>query len=131
MLPPELERLKSFHGHLGPYAAAGYRMGMLACKLLCARGKKLRAEVKTGISPPISCMIDGIQLSSSCTLGKGNITATDEGIPEAIFKGERELIISLKENAHEIAKNMQKEDEEAAALKIWEMTDEELFEGKG
>ncbi|MBU2564921.1 MAG: formylmethanofuran dehydrogenase subunit E family protein, partial [Candidatus Thermoplasmatota archaeon] len=81
----ELENLKKFHGHLGPYAVIGLRMGKLAVEKMGVRGKKLKCVVRTGIKPPISCIIDGIQFSSSCTLGKGNIKVEDEGVAEAVF----------------------------------------------
>ncbi|HID72821.1 TPA: formylmethanofuran dehydrogenase [Candidatus Micrarchaeota archaeon] len=119
--------LKDFHGHLGPYAVVGYKMGQLALELLEARGKKLKALARCGTRPPISCMIDGIQFSTPCTLGKGNIEVLDEGKAQAVFSGERTITITLKDSVKEnIDSNMS--DGEAMAMRVWGMSKEELFE---
>ena len=41
--------------------------------------------VWTGNTPPLSCIVDGIQISSGCTYGKGNISVKDENIAKADF----------------------------------------------
>ena len=124
---PELKELKAFHGHLGPYVIVGFRMGILAKKILSPNSHKgLRAEVKTGTKPPLSCIIDGIQFSSGCTLGKGNISVSDERLPGAVFYNkERKLSISLKDSIkNKIEKEMNEKD---LPFDIFKMSDEELF----
>jgi inosine-uridine nucleoside N-ribohydrolase len=77
-IPPE-EYLTAFHGHLGPYVVLGYRMGREALGELRSDGHfDLNVEVHSALKPPQSCLIDGVQLGSGCTLGKRNI-----GIHEA------------------------------------------------
>jgi len=124
----ELENLKKFHGHLGPYAVVGYRMGLLACKQL-GRGKGLRCIVKTGTNPPISCIIDGIQFSSSCTLGKGNIKVENKELAEAMFfKEDKKIKIKLKDNIkNRIDREMSRENEEKLSLWVFGMNAEKLF----
>jgi len=80
-------RLKAFHGHLGPYVVLGWRMGRIALRSLDSEGHfGLRAEVHTVLEPPASCLIDGVQLSSGCTLGKRNIEVEPaEGAAFAVF----------------------------------------------
>lgn len=126
----ELENLKKFHGHLGPYAVIGLRMGKLAVEKMGVRGKKLKCVVRTGIKPPISCIIDGIQFSSSCTLGKGNIKVEDEGVAEAVFfKNDKKIKIRLKDyTKNRVDKEMSKENEEKLSLWVYEMGEEELFD---
>jgi formylmethanofuran dehydrogenase subunit E len=127
MLLEDKINLKDFHGHLGPYAVVGYRMGKIAMSRLDARGKKLSARVMTGTTPPISCIVDGIQFSTSCTLGKGNIEVIDEKLPKAVFSGERSLTITLKGSANQmIMENMA--DAENLAMRVFGMSDDELFE---
>ncbi len=127
MIFEERINLKDFHGHLGPYAVVGYRMGKLALTYLKARSKNLKAVVKTGIKPPISCIIDGIQFSTPCTLGKGNIRVIDERIPEVLFQGERTLTIRLKDSANQmIMDNMS--NAENLAIEVSGMEDDRLFE---
>jgi formylmethanofuran dehydrogenase subunit E len=72
-VPSEKDKLKSLiedaeklHGHLGPFLVIGVRMGMIAQKFL---DKNLHATVKTPFSTPFSCVIDGIQTATTCTVG--------------------------------------------------------------
>lgn len=72
-MPSEKDKLKSLiedaeklHGHLGPFLVIGVRMGMIAQKFL---DKNLHATVKTPFSTPFSCVIDGIQTATTCTVG--------------------------------------------------------------
>src|SRR2546428_7883259 len=48
-----------------------------------AHYKGLRALVESRLEPPMRCGLDGIQFSSGCTMGKGNIgleSATDPAV---------------------------------------------------
>ncbi len=67
-----------FHGHLGPYLVLGILAGELAIKRL--RYKKyfdLEVKVWGANRKPKSCLIDGLQLSTGATYGKGNIHKLD------------------------------------------------------
>ena len=75
-LPDEMLALKKFHGHLGPYAVLGYRMGLIARSTFPER---IYAIVHSGTKRPLSCLADGVQMSSCCTLGKSNITVMEDG----------------------------------------------------
>lgn len=69
-----LKEAVDFHGHLGPYLVLGLLMGDYALKKLKARAH-FGLEVKVwGVNnKPKSCLVDGLQLSTGCTYGKGNI----------------------------------------------------------
>lgn len=120
-----------FHGHLGPYLVLGYRMGSYARRTLAVSPFNLRAEVFTGLEPPLSCLIDGVQVGSCCTLGKGNIKVHDEGRPEALFTtGDgatlrlrvRDWVVDMiesKVNNHNMIEYSEK---------LWSEPDERLFE---
>ena len=74
-----LDRAAEFHGHSGPFMVVGLRMGLAALRRLDARGWfDLRCRVSLRWRPPDSCVIDGIQSSTGCTMGKNNIDI-DEG----------------------------------------------------
>ena len=66
-----LEKAANFHGHLGPFLVLGVRMGLFALRELKAKkdNPKLCVTVKTKPSVPFSCVIDGIQVSTNCTVG--------------------------------------------------------------
>lgn len=78
--------LARFHGHIGPYVVLGYRAGVIANRILGEDPFCKRAHTMTGFKPPISCFTDGVQLGSCCTIGKGNITVSDEGEPRVRFE---------------------------------------------
>lgn len=63
-----------FHGHLGPYLVLGLLAGESALKRLSAK-KYFGFDVKVyGANiKPKSCLVDGLQLSTGATYGKGNI----------------------------------------------------------
>ena len=128
-----LKLIERFHGHLGPFAVIGYRMGKIACKKLNNDPFSKSAEVFTGTNPPISCIVDGIQLGSGCTLGKGNIKIQDKKQPTAIFSdtnGKKITITLKKEIKDEIDRNVTDENIIEYSERIYEKTDEELFELK-
>ncbi|MFA4888380.1 MAG: formylmethanofuran dehydrogenase subunit E family protein [Candidatus Omnitrophota bacterium] len=69
-----LQKAIDFHGHLGPYLVLGVLAGELALKKL--KAKKyfgLTVKVWGATQKPKSCLIDGLQLSTGATYGKGNI----------------------------------------------------------
>ncbi|MDH7597701.1 MAG: formylmethanofuran dehydrogenase subunit E family protein [Methanothrix sp.] len=81
-----IKRGSEFHGHLGPFLVLGIRMGLAALSELSSHGHKdISAVVRSGSRPPVSCLADGIQISTGCTLGKGNISVLQDGVPEATF----------------------------------------------
>ena len=63
-----------FHGHLGPWLVLGLLMGKYGLKKINAKKYfGLSLSVSGLRKKPKSCLIDGLQLSTGCTLGKGNI----------------------------------------------------------
>lgn len=69
-----LRQAERFHGHLGPYLALGVLAGELALrKLRCKKYFGLSVKVWGANKKPNSCLIDGLQLSTGATYGKGNI----------------------------------------------------------
>jgi formylmethanofuran dehydrogenase subunit E len=95
----ELEdRATEFHGHDGPFMIIGLRLGIPALKLLGCRGWfDLECEVRLNWSPPDSCVIDGVQGSTGCTMGKKNISVVEQQGIEVFFKSKiNSLKITLK-----------------------------------
>lgn len=126
-----LERIARFHGHLGPFVVVGFRMGELANKSLGADPFGKTALVLTGGKPPRSCVIDGIQLSSGCTLGKGGIAVVDQGEVASIFlskAGGKSLRVRLRGPILERIVAMSRDEMEALATELYSKSDEELFD---
>ena len=66
-----IEKAVDFHGHLGPFLVLGIRMGFIGLRELGANkgNPKLRVTVMTKPSVPFSCVVDGIQVVTKCTIG--------------------------------------------------------------
>ena len=73
--PHWLAYAAQFHGHLGPWAAAGLRVGMTARRAVDADGYFDIDVTVEGpfVKPPRSCFLDGLQVSTGATLGKRNL----------------------------------------------------------
>ncbi|MGW8179042.1 MAG: formylmethanofuran dehydrogenase subunit E family protein [bacterium] len=93
---PVLTRIEEFHGHIGPYVVLGYKMGLMARDLLDSPGYfDLTVKVETPLIPPPSCLIDGIQLGSGCTTGKGNLMVVEGPIGKATFCTQKDNTVML------------------------------------
>ncbi|HUK84703.1 MAG TPA: FmdE family protein [Candidatus Acidoferrum sp.] len=77
MLEPDqltatIDFARKLHGHVGPYLVVGLRVDASAKKALDISGSEsalLRVEVAVSLYPPFSCLLDGIQVSTTCTIG--------------------------------------------------------------
>ena len=126
------ERAIEFHGHDGPYMVIGLRMGLTALEMLNCKGWfDLECEVRLHWNPPDSCVIDGIQSSTGCTMGKKNISVVEQSGVMACFRsGEKVLTLVLRhEVISKIKDNMVDEDIPHDMIEDIEEADlEELFE---
>ncbi len=87
------------HRHLGIYSIIGVKMGILAREVSDTGLDDLSVEAYTGYQPPLSCLIDGLQVATGASLGRGKITVinNDTCYPEADFIINQECIkIKLK-----------------------------------
>jgi len=66
-----VERAAEFHGHLGPFLVIGVRIGLIGLRELKIKKKNenLRVTAMLRNSVPFSCIIDGIQVATKCTIG--------------------------------------------------------------
>ncbi len=96
------------HGHLGIYAIVGVKMGLRAREFYNIGVDDIKILTYAGRTPPLSCMNDGLQVSTGGTLGHGLIFLADdtEHLPKALFsyKG-RTVIISLQDKYLNILRN--------------------------
>lgn len=112
---------------------AGLRMGLTALERLDAKGWfHINCTVELKWEPPDSCVIDGIQSSTGCTMGKGNIGVLEgEGVSAEFTKGEERLRMTLIEGVlDEMRRAAEAGGEEAGALMsgLIEAEVSELFE---
>jgi formylmethanofuran dehydrogenase subunit E len=67
-----IKKAAALHGHLGPFLVIGVRMGSLAKKILnvnAGENNKFRVTARLPLLTPFSCIIDGIQATTQCTVG--------------------------------------------------------------
>lgn len=88
------------HTHLGIYSVVGAKMGLRAREYFGVGLDRLAVTSFAGRQPPISCLNDGIQVSTGATLGHGTIVVAEKtpGTPKAHFSsGEAKICLELKE----------------------------------
>lgn len=97
-----LKEAERFHGHIGPYLILGILAGELAFKKLNYR-KYFGLDIKIfgANKKPKSCLIDGLQLSTGATYGKGDIHKLNSNDIKILFrnlKNDKKIEISLKKD---------------------------------
>jgi formylmethanofuran dehydrogenase subunit E len=131
-----IENAAKLHGHLGPFLVIGVRMGELAKRHLEVddkSGRRLEVSIKTPLSTPFSCVIDGIQASTSCTVGnrKLKIENSTKEITAHCRLQESKKTIRISVNpkiAETLISDMSKgANAEQLAAKIANMEEEQLF----
>jgi pyrimidine-specific ribonucleoside hydrolase len=99
------------HGHLGIYAIVGVKMGIRAREYFNIGVDDVVAVSYAGLHPPVSCMNDGLQVSTGATIGHGLITVAQEQDvrPEAAFtfKGKTIRMKLKQEYAQQIRRDVQ------------------------
>jgi formylmethanofuran dehydrogenase subunit E len=130
-----IDDAQKLHGHLGPFLVVGVRMSIIAKKILNVSDDQcgfLKASVRVPLFPPFSCLLDGIQASTSCTVGNQRLTIENsEGICVNFAKQNagRTVKITLKpEVAEELKKKLAKGSlTEKFALELAHMPENQLF----
>jgi len=67
-----LKEAEKFHGHLGPFVVIGVRMGKIAKRILNSTNSEndaLQVTAELPLLTPFSCVLDGIQIATQCTVG--------------------------------------------------------------
>ncbi|MHC1564048.1 MAG: FmdE family protein [Candidatus Hecatellaceae archaeon] len=83
------DKIRDFHGHFGPFAALGVRLGWAGMERLGARrgDEEFRVSLSLNVmKPPTTCIIDGIQVSTGCTIGNGRLKVKPGKSVAASFK---------------------------------------------
>ena len=82
------------HGHLGIYAIIGAKMGLRARQYFNIGVDDISITSYAGKTPPISCMNDGLQVSTGGTVGHGLITVSPDPLflPKADFSFKKKTV---------------------------------------
>lgn len=129
-LDSTIEKAHELHGHLGPFLVVGVRIGEYAKKTL--KGE-MKAFVRIPMKTPLSCIIDGIQASTQCTVGNRKLLIEEsENEIVAHFKAQKsrksiriyvkpQLVKELKQ---ELSQGIANED---LARKVARALEDEIF----
>jgi len=126
-----LKKAADFHGHLGPFLALGVRMGLVGVRELGAKenAEKLRVTVMLKHSVPFSCVIDGVQVATKCTVGNKKLRVKKSSGIAAKFElqnGEHVTVTVNPATFNKLEKVSSGELRELAQL-VASMPEEELF----
>ena len=127
-----LKEAVKFHGHLGPYLVLGILAGDFALKKLKAkRYFGLNVKVYGANEKPKSCLIDGLQLSTGATYGKGNIQKFNGPIIRIEFYNQlsrKRISLKLKDDLRQILEATKiHRDSEALAKELYKTNYCKLF----
>lgn len=140
-LVPIIKKAADFHGHLGPFLVMGVRMGLIGVRELGVKGndEKLRVTVMSKYSVPFSCVIDGIQVATKCTVGNKKLRVKNSSGIAAKFELQNRRCVSVAVNPVAFNKLKNKLPEKVSSEELQELAqlvisipEEELFKvGRG
>lgn len=102
------------HGHLGIFATIGVKMGIRAREYFDVGVDDIQVTTYAGSQPPVSCLNDGLQVSTGGTLGHGLITVAQvengNTRPEAtfMFKGKKVTLRLKPEYERQVREDLRK-----------------------
>jgi formylmethanofuran dehydrogenase subunit E len=134
-LTEKIEYARKLHGHVGPYLVIGLKMGAAAKAALNVpdiEQMHLKAEVNVPLQPPTSCLLDGIQVSTTCTVGNQRLQFKNAKTIQANFKagGAKIVKITLKKQFSEELEQKKTQNllEEPFAWELSERSEDQLFD---
>jgi formylmethanofuran dehydrogenase subunit E len=131
-----LNLAKDLHSHLGPFLVIGMRMGWAALRELeVTRGDAdLKVDVHLPYVTPISCIIDGIQITTACTVGNKRLGIKNSKSIYMKFKIKSGcLTVKLRTQAltfiqKSLAKNLSVREMEKLAYRVVTMPEKQLID---
>lgn len=132
-----LDKATDFHGHLGPFLVIGVRMGLIGIRELGVKrnDEQLRVTAMTKDSTPFSCVIDGIQVATKCTIGNKKLTVKNSSGIAAKFELQNIEQVTVTVNpatfnklkSQLLSKNVSSEELRELAQLVASISEEELF----
>jgi len=132
-----IKRAEEFHGHLGPFLVIGVRMGLIGVRELGVKenSEKLRVTAMLRHQVPFSCVVDGIQVATKCTIGNRKLKLIDsqEVAAEFELQHRKKLTVTVNPTTFNrlkgslLSKNVSTEETQKLALMVASTPEEELF----
>jgi formylmethanofuran dehydrogenase subunit E len=135
-LTSTIEYARKIHGHVGPFLVIGLRMGIAAKQALGisdSEQTQLRAQVTVPLNLPFSCLLDGVQVSTTCTIGNQRLQFENVKTIQATFQSEKtskKVKITLKQRFWEQLEQKRTQDrlDEEFAWELSKLPESQLFE---
>jgi len=134
-----LNAAADFHGHLGPFLALGVRTSLAGLRELKAvpGDTKLRVTVMLKYAVPFSCMLDGVQAVTKCTVGNKRLAWKESEEMGVVFtlneKANVEVIVNratIQKLGRKLAQKPSELTVRRLALDVTTMPEKELFSVK-
>jgi len=135
-----IERARSIHGHLGPFLVLGVKIGLAGMEKLEMEDstRQLHVEAELPKEIPYTCTLDGIQVTTRCTVGNQKLYLKKSNLPlisakfNMVNKGKRVVISVRDEILQTLIKELKKSKgdkatQEKLAWMIASMPEEKLF----
>ena len=132
-----IDKATDFHGHLGPFLVIGVRMGLIGVRELGAKknNEELRVTAMAEDYTPFSCVIDGLQVATKCTIGnkKLRLRPSSEIAAKFELQNREQVTVRINPNAFNklknklLAENVPTEEVRQLAHLFASMPEEELF----
>lgn len=104
-----LEKAAEFHGHLGPFLTIGVRMGLIGLdRIGRVKGKGLAVTASLPLRVPFSCIIDGLQVTTHCTIGNQKLSIKNSPEIRVEFKRKdsgQKVVVTLDQSEFEKLKS--------------------------
>jgi formylmethanofuran dehydrogenase subunit E len=136
-LTPTIKKAADFHGHLGPFLVIGVRIGLIGVRELEVKGndEMLHVTAMLKYSVPFSCVVDGIQVTTKCTIGNKKLRLRSSSGIAARFELQRgeQVTVAVDPTAFErlknelLSENVPPEEVRKLAYLLASMPEEELF----
>jgi len=141
VLDPELmkivNRATDLHGHLGPFLVIGVRLGLIGIRELGLKknDEKLHVTAMVKNSVPFSCVLDGIQVTTKCTIGNKKIRLKRSSGIAAKFElpDGKQVTVEVNPTTFErlknelLRENVSSEEVQKLAQTVASIPEEELF----
>jgi len=129
-----IKNAEELHGHLGPFLVIGVRIGEVAKEMLKVKNNgKLQVTARIPLKTPFSCILDGIQASTQCTVGNGKlqIINSQKAITVWIKLEDSESMLEIRVNSQvveELKRNLsQGASNQELAWKVMALPENRLF----
>ena len=132
-----LEKAADFHGHLGPFLVIGVRAGLVGLNRVgITKGDTLVVTASVPIRIPFSCILDGLQISTNCTVGNQRLSVRNSDEIQVTFerKGNgRKVVVTLNRSTFSklksqlLQENLSDREVRELAWKVASMPKDKLF----